>query len=150
MPRKPSRRSLVAAGSLICYASGLFLPGLAAREVNPFGFESYEGILCLAYGITTVLGGWTYFLPWTANVLYAGALLAWLVPLRPPRWAAAIPLVGLGLAATVFRIDSVLVNEAGNRVAVRPGSGAWLWMAAQVMLLVGFLAVRVDRDLEPR
>jgi hypothetical protein len=144
--RRPSGRSLVAAGSLICYASGLLLPGLAARGVNPYGFESYRGYLCLAYGVTTIFGNWTYFLPWTANVLYAAAFLAWLVTLRPPRWSVVIPLAGLCLAATVFRIDSVMVNEAGHRAAVHPGSGAWLWMASQAILLVGFLAVRPGRD----
>jgi hypothetical protein len=34
----------------------------------------------------------------------------------------------------VCRIDSIMVNEAGHRVAVRAGSGAWLWMASQAIL----------------
>lgn len=133
-------RGLVLAASLLCYAVALALPGLAALGPNPYGFDGYRGYLCLAYGAMTVFGGWEYFVPWTANVLYAGALLAWLVPRRPPRWAAAIPLAGLGLSATVFRIDDVMVNEAGHRAAVHPGIGAWLWMAAQAVLLTGLLA----------
>jgi hypothetical protein len=136
---RKSMRRFVLPVSLGCYAAALFLPGLAAREANPYGFTSYGGFACLIWGPTTILAGWTYFRPWTANIPYLVSIFAWAIPKKPPRWFALFPLIGLALAATVFRIDDVMVNEAGHRVAVRPGIGAWLWMTSQAIFLAGFL-----------
>jgi hypothetical protein len=125
--------------SLLCYGVALFLPGLAAREKNPYGFTGYYGYICLIFGWTTVVSGTKYFFPWMANLFYFPALLLWLIPARPPLWGALIPGMGLVLATLTFRIETTIVNEAGHRVAVQPGFGAWLWMASFTILLGGFL-----------
>ena len=125
--------------SMLCYGVALCFPGLAPYEPNPQGFTGVAGYVCLAFGWSTIVTGTKYFLPWLANLFYFPALLVWGVTTKPPRWGAVMAGVGLALTALTFRIDTVMVNEAGQRVGVRPGLGAWLWMASFAVLLVGFL-----------
>jgi hypothetical protein len=138
--RNWDQRHAVLIASLACYAAALFLPGVAAREANPYGFTGYNGLTCLLGGPTTILGGWTFFRPWTANIPYGITLLVWIASARPRRWCAVFPAGALALGVTVWSIDTVMVNEAGHRVAAEPGVGAWLWLTSMAILLAGFLA----------
>ncbi len=56
--------------SLGLYVLSLAFQGLAAVGSNPYGFEGYPGFHCLVFGWTTLLGSLTFFLPWTANLLW--------------------------------------------------------------------------------
>jgi hypothetical protein len=134
-----SIKRLVLALTLLCYSMALILPGLVAREPNSYGYTSSLGYVCLLFGWITIFGGLGYFFPWLANLFYLPGLLLWLLPTRSPRWGAIFPVIGLGLATLTFRIETIMVNEAGHRVAVQPGIGAWLWMASFALLLLGFL-----------
>ena len=132
--------------SLSCYGLALFLPGLAARESNPYGFHGVSGFMCLVFGWSTVVAGWKYFLPWMSNFLYLPALLLWIAGPRARRWGALLALGSLILAAQTLRIDTFMVNEAGHRVAVQPGLGAWCWMASMIVLLFGAVAPIANRS----
>jgi hypothetical protein len=125
--------------SIGLYLAALAFHGLAARESNIFGFEGYRGFMCLLFGWMTALGGWKFFLPWTANLFYVAGLLLLALPARPARVGLLLPATGLVIALYTFRIESVMVNEAGHRVDVHPGAGAYLWMASFVVLVAGFL-----------
>jgi hypothetical protein len=122
------------------YVIALFLPGLAATGKNPYQFDSYHGFLCLFFGwITVFTGAWKYFLPWTANFFYGLAISMWLSVIKSPRWGTLTAILGLALSLLTFRIDTAVVNEAGHKVAVHPGLGAWLWIISFMFLIVGFL-----------
>ena len=132
----------ILAVSVFLYVVAVFLPGLAAHGPNPYGFHAYSGFECLVWGGATALGGSRYFLPWSANLFYLPALILWCLG----RWgrvlASVLALGGLIFASFTFRIDSVIVNEAGLRAAVRPGLGAWFWIASMLVILVGPLVKR--------
>ena len=133
----PSDKAVFAL-SLVCYGAALCLPGLAADGTNPYGFDGVVGFSCLAFGWSTALtSSWKFFLPWTANFLYFPALLLWCIGRRARPWGVLLALGGFMLAALVFRIDSMMVNEAGHRAAVRPGWGAWFWMASMLLIPLG-------------
>ena len=128
------RRAL--ALSVLCYGAALFLPGLAAHGPNPYGFEGYSGFACLVWGWTGALRGGAHLLPWTANLLYLPALVLWAMGPRARVFGVALAVGGIVLAALTYRIDAVVVNEAGHRASVRPGPGTWLWIASMASLPV--------------
>jgi hypothetical protein len=50
------------------------------------------------------------------------SIFAWAIPAKAPRWFALFPLIGLALAAAMFRINDVMVNEAGTVLPWVPAS----------------------------
>jgi hypothetical protein len=131
------------------YAAALPLTALAPAAHSQYATGGYQGYMCLLFGWTTLIGlGWKFFWPWTANVLYLPAAVLWIVRGRRSAFGAALALAGLGVGSLVFRIDTMMVNEAGNTVPVRLGLGAWLWLGSFAVHAAGFL--RGDEAGPPR
>jgi hypothetical protein len=130
------RRAMYA--SLAAFAVALPLPAfvsIPAPGVVPF-YKS--GLECLMTGWIAAFMVPALYFPWTANVFYLLLLLR--VRQGPdPRPRPLLSLLPFALSLGVFRLRSMQNNPEFDRsVAVRLGSGAYLWMASLLLMATAF------------
>jgi hypothetical protein len=136
--------SLLFAPAIGLWSAALFQPALKAPAGS--GSFQYTGLNCLLLGWLGIFGRLEWVLPWSANVLYWISLFSALFRRQPGRQALVLSLVAIPLALVTFVNRTIEMDEAGNKTAVVPGLGFYLWLGSMV-LLAGALFVRLERPL---
>lgn len=120
--------------SLTLFALSLVLPAIGPLD----------GLTALALGPFSLLIDPVWFLPWFANLLFAGALtLAWF-----PRWhrlssrLSAATCIG---ALVALLPDKIVYDESGSTMGATPHLGYTLWLASHALLWLGLLLSRNSR-----
>jgi hypothetical protein len=139
-PSKPNSRfiksRLLVLLSLGLFIVSLFLPALV--PLSPYR-PPVNGMSCVLLGAFCILR--LFLLPfccWLPNAFYLVAY-TWLYRKQYGRgllWAAA----GCCLSGLPALLHQLPLDEAGNRYAFHLGPGYYIWLGAQVLLLVQLLA----------
>lgn len=102
--------------------------------------DGTSGLLCLLAGWCTVSHAkWLMFLAWVANI---PAIVGWFVYAFGKKGDMRIVLL-LASSAVILSLGMFDVNEMHDEYVrqIRPASGAYVWMASFVVLLIGALVV---------
>ena len=113
------------------WTASLFQKALKAPGTGTF---HYSGLSCLALGWIGAFGRPEWVLPWSANVLCWISLISGLIRRHPSQRALVLSLVAIPLALVALVNRTIEMDEAGNKSAVVPGFGFYLWVASLVAL----------------
>ena len=134
---------LLFAPAIGLWFASLFQPALKQPAGGSF---QYSGLYCLMLGWIGALGRPLWVLPWSANVVFWMALVSGLFR-RQPEWHALLwSLVAIPLALIALANRTIEMNEGGERTAVVPGLGFYLWLGSMVCLAAA-LIVRTQKML---
>jgi hypothetical protein len=113
-------------------AVGLWVASLLQPALKQQGGGSfrYSGMYCLMIGWIGVFGRPQWILPWSANVLFWMATLSGVCQRQPGQRALALSLAAIPLALVALANRTIEMNEGGDRTAVVPGLGFYLWLAS--------------------
>ncbi|MBZ5610541.1 MAG: hypothetical protein LAP38_19945 [Acidobacteriia bacterium] len=117
--------------AMALWCAALFQPALKQPGTGTF---HYSGLNCLLLGWLGLFGIPKYAAPWLANVLFWMSLASGLFRRHTGRQALVLSLVAIPLALVALAIRTIEVDEAGNRTAVVPGFGFYLWLASMLAL----------------
>jgi hypothetical protein len=117
-------------------------PVSAGAETTRGAFQ-YSGLYCFLTGWIGVFGRPQWILPWSANVLYWISLASGLFRRQPGQRALVLSLAAIPLALVTLANRTIEMNEGGERTAVVPGLGFYLWVGSMVALAAA-LFVRTE------
>jgi hypothetical protein len=127
--------------AVVLWCASLFQPGLKAPGTGTF---QYSGMYCLLAGWIGAFGRPLWVLPWSANVLFWISVPSGIFRRPAGRHALMLSVIAIPLALVTLAIRSIEMNEGGDKTAVAPGAGFYLWLTSLVMLAAG-QAVRMAR-----
>src|SRR5262249_42855986 len=125
------------------WLASLFQPALKQPAGGPF---QYSGIYCLMIGWIGVFGRLQWILPWSANVLFWRTILCGIFQKQLGQRALALSLLAIPLALVTLTNRSIEMNEGGDRTAVVPGLGFYLWLASMIVSAAA-LYLRTQKSL---
>lgn len=121
-------------GIAIClYLIALMNPALKDTTENKYHVDGYT---CFMLGALGFIHNIWMTVAWSANIPFFMALF-YLVAKRNTEMAIFLSTLSLFLSFTTIWVNSTLVDEGGDTVAVKPTTGAYCWIAAIVALLLG-------------
>jgi hypothetical protein len=115
-------------------AVGLWLASLSqpALKQQGGGTFQYSGMYCFMIGWIGVFGRLEWILPWSANMLFWMTILAGAFQRQPGQKAFVLSLLAIPLALVALTNRTIEMNEGGDRSAVVPGLGFYLWLASMI------------------
>lgn len=128
--------------SVLSYAASLCAPAF-------YTAHSPDGCLGLAALISGVFGLFVGFFCWLANPL---VLVAWALAIAPknPWRVVCTATLGAGLCLSFLGHDWVYVDEGGGKAAVvKLGLDYWLWLGAQLLMIVHGVVSVLERRASP-
>jgi hypothetical protein len=118
--------------------ASLFQPAL--KQPAGAGIFQYSGLNCLLLGWIGFLGRPLWALPWAANVLYWMTVGSGIFRRRPSRETLVLSLVAIPLALVTLANRTIEMDGAGNKTAIVPGLGFYLWLGSMVMAAAALAA----------
>jgi len=119
--------------------ASLSQPALKAPAGGSF---QYSGLNCLLLGWIGAFGKPLWVLPWSANVLYWMSLVSSVFRRQSGRNVLIWSLAAIPLALLAIANRTIEMNEGGDKTAVVPGLGFYLWLGSMVSLAAAVLVRR--------
>jgi len=115
-------------------ALGLWLASLSQPALKQQGGASfqYSGMYCFMIGWIGLFGRPQWILPWSANVLFWMTMVWGAFQRQPGQKALTLSIVAIPLALIALTNRTIEMNEGGDRAAVVPGLGFYLWLASMI------------------
>ncbi len=88
----------------------------------------YLGVTNLFFGVFSLFTDAFSFIAWCANIPYFIVLFfAYFYPQYHSIWLLFLSVLSIILGSSIFKINTLLYNEGGTTIKVRPYIGAFLW-----------------------